>query len=367
MKLSYIKSKRFLVPTLLCLAFLAIYTGTFTTGHRKYYDFPRMLSQWDGQHYLSIARDGYETFPCSHDPSYICGNVGWFPAYPLVARAVSFTGIDIRWAVLVTSWLALWLALLVMYRIVEVKYGQRVALGSIVALLVFPTGFYFLTSFPYSLYLLLAALAFYLMEREQYALLWLPSGLLAVTYPSGAALGLPILYLLISRWKTIGVRSRTALAAALIAIAAAVILYFAYYWLTFDDFLLYVRFQGQSYYAHKPTFPLMPIIRSLLTMPSDNAVFVMLLFIPLCCLLFYRRRLAVTWQIYMFAVLLFTPTMGTTMCYYRHIVVAFPLFVMIGMSIESKWRRLLFVAYIAASVFLAGALYVTAYKLGQLM
>jgi len=118
----FLKSKSLWLPTLLCLAFILLYLLLFNVGEAKFYSLFGMLIQWDGQHYLSIARDGYEIFPCPWNPGYICGNIGWFPFYPLVGRLVEqlvgFFGIDIRVTMIAISWLSLWLALLVMYRLV---------------------------------------------------------------------------------------------------------------------------------------------------------------------------------------------------------------------------------------------------------
>jgi len=371
MSYSYFKSKRFLLPTLLWLAFVLIYLVLFEVGESKYYSLTRTLIQWDGQHYLSIARDGYEKFPCPWDRNYICGNVGWFPFYPLVGRLVgqfvALIGVDIRVAMIATSWLAFWLALLVMYRLIENKFGHKVALFSLLALLLFPSSFYFLTVFPYSIYLLLALLIFYLIEKGRYTLVPLCSGFLAVTYPSGIVIGLPILYTLVSKWKELDRKKKLLLMAALLTIGLALFLYCCYYWWKFDDFFLYQRVQAQSYYAHQVTLPLLPIVKSLLSLKWDAPVFVMLLFTLSAVALFYTRRIPASWQLFMFGILLFTPTFGTTTCYYRHIVVAFPLFVMISASVSSRRRKYLMIPYALVSAVLMWRFFLAYYKAGTLM
>ncbi len=365
------KSKRFLVPTVAWGLYVIVYLVLFSVGSPKYHDLARSLTQWDGQHYLSIARDGYEKFPCPYDHSYICGNVGWFPAYPLVARLVGYVirplGFDIRTAMVTTSWLALWLALLILYRLVERAMGCQVATVSMAALLLFPTAFYFLTSFPYSLYLLLAVLIFYLLERASYLAVVVPAGLLTVTYPSGVVIGLPILVTLVLKWTGLGRRDRMALLASLVAIVLAFLIYFGYYWAEFGDFLLYHRFQSQSYYAHHLTLPLLPIVDSLRNESNTSPVFIMLVFVTATAALFYNRKAPFTWQLFMFGVLLFTPTFGTTTCYYRHIVVAFPLFSMVGLGAGSSWRRYLLIPYAVTALVLSWTVYLSAYKAGTLM
>ena len=68
MNYSYLKSKSFLWPTILTIVFILVYSFLLQAGQPKYYELTRTLIQWDCQHYLSIARDGYEKFPCGWNP-----------------------------------------------------------------------------------------------------------------------------------------------------------------------------------------------------------------------------------------------------------------------------------------------------------
>ncbi|HWR83358.1 MAG TPA: hypothetical protein VN285_08645 [Candidatus Deferrimicrobium sp.] len=359
------------MPTIFWVAFVLGYVVLFKTGNPKYYSLGRMLTQWDGQHYLSIARDGYEKYPCAQRPGYTCGNVGWFPFYPLVGRAVGFVfglfGLDFTVAMPATSWLALWLALLALYRLVERQFGDRPAAVCIGTLLLFPTSFYYITSFPYSLFLLLAVCSLGLLQSERYGLLALPIACLAVTYPSGVVIGIPILYTVIVKWRHLGARQKLALFASLAAIGAALVLYAAYYWWKFDDFLLYLHYQEQSQYAHRITVPLLPMIDSLRHWSWKDPAVIMLIFVSVTMAIFYSRRVPVSWMLLMFGIILFTPTMGTMMCYYRHVVVAFPLFVMAGLAWESRRRRYLLLPYAIVAAVLTWTVYLFYYKAGMLM
>lgn len=368
---SYLKSKSFLVPTALWILFLCVVLVLLGSGDTRHDYLWRTLIQWDGQHYLSIARDGYIMHPCPEEPSLICGNVGWFPLFPLVARGVGqltrLVGMDMRWTILLTGFLCFWLALLVLYRLVEKRFGGRAATISIIALMLFPASFYYATAFPYALYLLLAVLTFRFLDTKEYLAAAVPAGLLAVTYPSGIVIGLPILWALVSDWSHRSTRERISLAAAGAAIGIALLAYGLYYWIQFDNFMLYVQFQSKPYYAHEPAFPLVPVAKSLLNLPAAHPVFIMLVFAIATTALFYTRKVPVGWQLYLFGVLLFTPTFGTTTCYYRHIVVAFPLFVMIGLAADSPRRKWLLPVYAAAGLILMWTVYLKYYKLGMLM
>ncbi len=361
----FLKNKNLVVPTVLWVLFLVVFLIAFQTGPSKYYSILRTLIQWDGQHYLSIARDGYEKFPCGFNPSYICGNVGWFPFYPMLGRLVALTGLDHRITMLAVSWLALWMALILLYRLVARKYGNRAALAGLVSLLLFPGAFYLLTAFPYAVFLLLSVWAIYLLDTGRYAWLALPCALLAITYPSGAVVGLPITWVIVTRWRTLTTANKLHLWGALLAIGLALLLYSLYYWWQFDDFFLYLH--SKSYYGHRLTFPLWMMAHALANLPAQSPVFVALVFAITATALFWTRRIPGAWQVFMFGLLLFTPTFGTTLCYYRHVVVAWPLFMMVGVAAESRYRRFLLPLYALTSVYLTWQVYLPLYKAGRLM
>ncbi|NGO15239.1 hypothetical protein G5C60_48580 [Streptomyces sp. HC44] len=107
--------------------------------------------RWDSEHYLSIAKTGYEMFWCreryANFPDLMCGNVAWFPGYPMSVRAFSATGLSHEIsAVVVTE-----LSLLGMFAVLWWLLGARLtwATGLTLAIgAVFPGGIYFHAMFP---------------------------------------------------------------------------------------------------------------------------------------------------------------------------------------------------------------------------
>ncbi|RKT05225.1 hypothetical protein BX286_3217 [Streptomyces sp. 3211.6] len=110
--------------------------------------------RWDSEHYLSIARGGYEMFRCrdryANFPDVMCGNVAWFPGYPMAVRAVSGTGLSYELsAVVVTE-----AALLGMFAVLWWLLGARLTRATALTLAVgtvFPGGVYFHAVFPIAL------------------------------------------------------------------------------------------------------------------------------------------------------------------------------------------------------------------------
>ncbi|MFF4496611.1 hypothetical protein [Streptomyces sp. NPDC001546] len=119
--------------------------GYWSTGGRR---------RWDSEHYLSIARGGYELFRCRDRypdfPDVVCGNAAWFPGYPMAVRAVSAIGLTYELsALLVTE-----AALLGMFGVLWWLLGARLtrATGLTLAVgTVFPGGVYFHALFPVAL------------------------------------------------------------------------------------------------------------------------------------------------------------------------------------------------------------------------
>lgn len=110
--------------------------------------------RWDSQHYLSIAKSGYEMFWCRERyadfPDVMCGNVAWFPGYPMSVRAVSATGLSYETAAVVVAELSLFGMFAVLWWLLGSRLtwatGLTLAIGA-----VFPGGIYFHATFPIAL------------------------------------------------------------------------------------------------------------------------------------------------------------------------------------------------------------------------
>lgn len=117
-------------------------------GLTSYQQNPYLYSwaNFDGEHYLSIAKNGYGN-----------GEQAFFPLYPLL---INILGNNIFVALLIshTSFL---LALLGLYKLTKSKLV-------ILLLLVFPTSFYFASVYTESLFLCLVVWSFYFLQRKKY-------------------------------------------------------------------------------------------------------------------------------------------------------------------------------------------------------
>lgn len=107
--------------------------------------------RWDSGHYLSIAKTGYEMFWCreryENFRDVMCGNVAWFPGYPMSVRAVSATGLSYEISAVVVAEASLFGMFAVLWWLLGTRLtwatGLTLAIGT-----VFPGGIYFHAMFP---------------------------------------------------------------------------------------------------------------------------------------------------------------------------------------------------------------------------
>ncbi|MER3458768.1 MAG: hypothetical protein C4309_09250, partial [Chloroflexota bacterium] len=93
--------------------------------------------RWDSGFYLNIATEGY-AFPKDH-----FANIAFLPVYPLlVYGAKLLVGNVVLGAVLVSN-LAFWLALIVLYRLAALDFGEEVEARAIFYVAIFPTALFF--------------------------------------------------------------------------------------------------------------------------------------------------------------------------------------------------------------------------------
>ncbi len=145
--------------------------------------------RWDSGHYLSIAKSGYEMFWCRDRYPYfrdvMCGNVAWFPGYPMSVRATSATGLSYEIsAVLVTE-----LSLLGMFAVLWWVLGARLtwATGLTLAVgTVFPGGMYFNAMFPIAMGTLALLVCIVGVKRGSWALAAAAGFVAVACHPVGA-------------------------------------------------------------------------------------------------------------------------------------------------------------------------------------
>lgn len=201
---SFLSGLTFYYFTTLMVIAAVVFAVDFVPLHRTHpgsntrVDLPSAFAAWDGEWYVRITSAGY-----SYDPERM-SSVAFFPLYPWLAGAiVHSTGMRPEWALLLVSHTALLAAFAFLAVYVQQRFqteGPDLSAWTLLAFGLFPTTFYFRMTYTESLFMLLAVLTLYGMERR-WPLGWIALlvGLATATRTVGGAL-LPVVALHV--WRT---------------------------------------------------------------------------------------------------------------------------------------------------------------------
>lgn len=148
-------------------------------------------TRWDGAFYAKIATEGYST----NAPT------STFPGYPILIKIVDFIFQNPFLSGIIVSNIAFLIGLVLLYKLVKNKYGAEVAWRAALYLSVFPTSFFYCSVLSEASYLMFSVAAFYFAEKEK----WWWAGLFGLfsllTRSVGLAIILPLILLYLSKKK----------------------------------------------------------------------------------------------------------------------------------------------------------------------
>lgn len=140
-------------------------------------------ANFDGEHYLSIAKVGYAN-----------GEQAFFPLYPLLIRLF---GGGVGVGLLISNFFFL-LALVGLSKLILLDWNRKIAKTVTVLLLLFPASFYFGGVYTESLFLALTVWSFYLVRRQK----WFWASILGAVASATRIIGILLL-------PTLAVRKRS--------------------------------------------------------------------------------------------------------------------------------------------------------------
>jgi hypothetical protein len=319
-----------------------------------------LWSHWDGEHYVTLALGGYLNPPDNVSPAF-------FPLYPLLVRSfaelfggpISMEALSV-WAPLL-SLLLLPFALYFIYQMALDGWGHRVARGAVLALAFFPTTFFLNAAYTESLFLALSAGSLWAVRvRKNLLLACVLAGLVSATRNVGVFLLVPLLYEWIKdmdryRWRGV----------YLALVPSGLVAYMGYLWARFGDPILF--YTAQEDWGREATGPLATVGMTwasavegagrlldpgLWTNPTlgnlanhlaaaGNLTNLAFFVFAVVVLLAGSRDLPPSLTIYGLLLIapatLFgtpqSPLMGTP----RYILVAFPIFIALGLLSSNRW------------------------------
>lgn len=341
--------KKFLTPLIVYICFIGIYIGISKTNNNDFLFQP----MWDVQHYLDISEIGYQVYPCTPGvdgrAGDICGNSGWFPMWPLIVKIVRpITGGSSRTTFTALTLLFLFISFLLLFRFMEIHYGFKSALITLLAMVFSPAAFYLLTGFPYALFIMLFMMYLFLLYSRSG--IWRETGLfvvamaLSLTYPTGILIAVvPLIWWIFDKENQFSIGStKSWLIAAKYAFPFifGFFLLWLYFYIKFDDFFLQLHFQEK--YNRTWAFPVFVMLKSIFKQPILSPENIAILWYGLIFLLFYPFRLKRELWILAIILYLFSLTTGTTMSIYRHYLIIISVYMIIGVSSRPLWLKLLF-------------------------
>lgn len=169
---------------LISIAFIS-YFGFLTLPHSENFKngFLQRLSNWDGGHYLSVAEFGY-----SEKYQY-----AFFPMYPMAINVLKHLTDNYLLAAILISWTAFFFGMQLLYRLILLDFDKKMAEKVILAIIFFPTSFYFLAAYSESLFFLFAVSTFWFLRKKKLFLATLFAALASATRLAGLAVVLALL------------------------------------------------------------------------------------------------------------------------------------------------------------------------------
>ncbi len=270
--------------------------------------------QWDAPRNLTIATQGYT------DPNYTT----LFPLYPVLVHLISAPlHLDVLLTGMIISNLALFGAMIIIYRLVENEFDAGTAKRCILYIAIFPTALFFFTAYNTALLLFLVLMTIYLLRQGSWWLAGCFGGLAALTDLTGSLLFIIFLCeffrqqgpIMRQAWLNSDRRASTILASPLLA---AFLIPFG---LAIYAYALSKPFHDPFIFLHPPATNQTSILGGLTTafhtlgsgswdtFAAIHSVFELFLLLGMIVLLFAgykgRERLAPTqWPLLVFGVLL---------------------------------------------------------------
>lgn len=231
------------------------------------FDLLRYSVRWDSGWYLTIAREGYEHVPDGQS------SIAFFPMFPFSIRFMDqiLPGSDIL-AGLILVHIALFAALIYIYKLAQIDYPEIVAWRAIFFTLAFPAAFFFSALYTESYLLLGFAGTLYHARRGQ----WLLAGAFGIftslTKLIGIVLIIPVGLELIKQGRLRPVREnlRAWLGTAMVPLGG--IAYLASIQIRYGDFREYFDAQGHWYRETLSPEPFILFLNVLLRQPPEESV-----------------------------------------------------------------------------------------------
>ena len=309
------------------------------------------LARWDAGWFLRVADGGYDDEAFNGQ-----SNVVFYPMYPVLVRIVSRAlGTPLPWTGIGISLLCLLGALAKISAEVQERWGSDAVRPFVLALLAFPTAFFFASFYSESLFLLLTVSAMRAARRERW---WVAAGFAAagaLTRMNGVLIIIPLAAYGVRKWlRTRQPRDAARPAIGVVCAAAGAGVFPLFLWRRFGDPMLYLKVEHHGWRRHL-TAPWETVCNAVVAFfrntssPGDS----LLAFFELACLLGFAALTVALWRggdlpeaLYAAANLLVILSSGTLASLPRYVLVLYPCF--IPFALKLRRRPIFAAAYVVA-------------------
>jgi Gpi18-like mannosyltransferase len=289
--------------------------------------FASWTTYWDAGHYTTIASFGYR-YP----------QQAFFPLWPFIIKLLSMMGITTFLSSYILTFIFGLATFILFYLLAKSIMGKSGARLALLAFAVFPSTMFLITGYTESLFLALALLAFYLLEKGKYFSASLVSALATAVRLAGIAVSLATVF---------SVRKTYQKVIFPVVGAVGLVSYMLYLKIYFGNPLLFLQAQSawcELSYRCALTFPLVPIISYGLGIwegiytPGLYYDFIDWVAAVIFIILLIRvyKDLKLPYFVYSFITVLLPLLSGSTVGMVRYVLVAFPVFFILPSFVRSK-------------------------------
>ncbi len=148
---------------------------------------PTMWGNWDGSHYINLAKLGYENF--TEDGEHLF--VVFFPLYPWLIRIVHLIIPDYYHCAYIVTNVCFVAGCCFFYALVANEYTKKIAFRAVLLLSLFPVSFFFGAVRTESLFFLTSAACLYYIRKHQFPAAGIWGALAALSRMQGLLLVIP--------------------------------------------------------------------------------------------------------------------------------------------------------------------------------
>ncbi len=357
-----------IIAVFFAIKFIPLQKDFLGGGMANYLTNPFLWSwaNFDGEHYLAIAREGY--LPLTYF---------FFPLYPIVIRFFSliFGQSILNYLIsgLFVSHVSLFLGMIGFYKLTGLDYRSSVSKLAIILLLIFPTSFYFGSLYTESIFFALSVWSFFFARKRK----WLIAGVLAGFAGATRIIGLALIAGLLVEWWNYSKADKdkkkaiTSLSSILVSFLGIGSYLYYIYARTGDpfNFLTTVGIFGSQRSSSLILLPQVFYRYIFKVLPSLDYASFFSFFIPwlefvtaliftfISILSFFKLRLS--YSIYLLLGFLIPTLSGSFSSLPRYVLVLFPAFILGAVYLNGvrKWRYLS-ITLMLISLFICTALFV---------